>query len=79
MGPLAVDNVFMISLTGTAPAVFTNYAGVLNGQGNSQATVNIPPINALIGLNIHSAFVTLKTTAPLGLQSISNHYAFTIR
>ena len=77
--PLTPDAVFEISISGTAAAVFGNYSGVLDARGSAQATINIPRVNSLIGLNFHSAFVTLKATAPFGLQSISNNVAVTIR
>jgi hypothetical protein len=77
--PLAPDALFQVSIGGTATAVFARYTGALDIKGAAQAAIRIPAIPALSGLRIYSAFATFKTTAPLGVQSLSNHFALTIR
>ena len=75
---LGVDALLQVSLTGLLPAVFVNYAGFLDAQGTARATLAIPPAPGLVGLPIHTAFVTLDATAPSGVRSISNTFGFTI-
>ena len=58
--------------------MFTNYVGTLDTQGQANAALNIPAIGALVGLTIHSAFVTLEAQAPSGIKSISNTVSFLI-
>ena len=77
--PLTPDALLHISLSGGAPSVFQGYAGVLDAQGGGQAALNVPALPALVGIALHSAFVTLNPAAPFGLEAISNRHAVTIR
>ena len=43
-----------------------------------EAAIHIPNLPALIGVRLHSAFVTLGPSAPSGIRSISNTFSFTI-
>lgn len=76
--PLSPDALLFLSVSGFLPATFQSYAGVLDAKGESTAKLAIPNNSALKGIRIHTAFVTLKATAPSGVQSISNAFIFTI-
>jgi hypothetical protein len=76
---LSPDALLVLSVTGVLPAVFQNYAGLLDAQGKAQAALAIPNAPALKGLRIYTAFVTLLASAPSGLASISNSFLFTIQ
>ena len=69
--PLAFDPLLMVSLFAPAP-VFLNYSGTLDPGGGGIALINLPNLPALVGVTIHSAFVSLDTTAPQGVRDISN-------
>jgi hypothetical protein len=75
---LDFDPLLVISVTGAAPGLFVNYAGVLDSQGKAQAKIVLPNIAALKNLRIYNAFVTVKPSAPQGVESISPTAMFTI-
>ncbi|MBN2490123.1 MAG: SBBP repeat-containing protein [Planctomycetes bacterium] len=75
---LSPDTLLVISTGGMLPQIFTGYAGVLSGVAQGQASLAIPNDQGLVGIRIHSAFVTLYAPAPFGLKSISNTASFTI-
>ena len=86
-GPIAVDRrtiglgfdlLLMLSIGGLAPATFTGYSGSMPGHGSSAAALHVPGIPAAVGLRIYTAFVTLDSSAPSGIRSISDTHAFTI-
>ena len=60
------------------PTIFSGYRGVIGMKGRATAAIHIPADNRLIGLRIHTAFVTVSPSAPFGLKSISNTFSFTI-
>jgi hypothetical protein len=67
--PLAIDALFILSTSGALPAVFTNFAGLLDAFGEATATLNFPPVPALAGLPFSIAAVTYDMT---GINWISN-------
>ena len=69
----------MLSVNGILPMVFEAYAGTLDAGGKARAKIHIPSIPALKGVRIHSAFVTLLSSAPSGVANISNTVMFTIQ
>ena len=75
---LSQDDLFFISVSNQTPSLFSGYHGVLDGQGQAKAAINIPNIPALIGLRLHTAFVTLSPSAPSGIRSISNTFSFSV-
>ena len=84
-GPIPIDtrqlglsNLLVVSVGGYLPTIFQNYAGLLDAQGAATAYLNIPNIAVLKGIRIHTAFVSLKPTAPSGVSNISNTFVFTI-
>jgi hypothetical protein len=68
---LSLDNLLVITVGNQLPTVFQNYIGVLDSTGQGQAKIVIPNLPALKGVRFYTAFVTLKPTAPQGIQSIS--------
>lgn len=76
---LSLDSLLEISIRGLLPAIFKNYTGNLaSPAGTAVADIVIPKNAGLIGVRLHSAFVTIKSGAPHNLQSISNTYSFTV-
>ena len=75
------DGLFFASVLNTLPGVFSSYAGVVNAGGKATITpsLTIPNAPTIVGLRVHSAFVTLQPSALLGIRSISNTCSFTIR
>jgi len=72
------DALFLLSIVGAWPGIFSRYGGVIDSKGQAQAAIHIPNIPALIGVRLHSAFVTLDTAAPSGIRSISNTFSFSV-
>jgi hypothetical protein len=75
---LSPDLLLFVSISGTMPSVFQDYAGVLDAQGRADAAIHIPSLPVLIGVRLYSAFVTLSPSAPSGIRSISNTFMFSI-
>lgn len=75
---LSADDLLVVTVGDLWPWVFSGYQGVLDAQGDGQAAIHIPNVQALIGLRIHSAFVTLDPTAPWGIRAISDTESFKI-
>jgi hypothetical protein len=73
-----VDGLLGLSVGGVLPQVFVGYRGSLDSQGRATASLQLPPWPVLVGLRIHTAFVTFSPTAPLGISSISNAVSFSI-
>jgi len=76
---LSADALLVLSVGGMLPTVFQGYAGLLDGQGNGAAKLNIPNIPQLKGLRVYTAFLTLKGSAPSGVSSISTSFLFTVQ
>jgi len=75
---LSVDNLLLVSVSGVLPGIFVGYQGLLDRQGTALAAIRIPSLTALVGQKIHTAFVTISPSAPLGIKSISNTFSFSI-
>jgi hypothetical protein len=75
---LSPDDLLLVTVNGYWPWIFAGYRGVIDSKGQAQAAVHIPNIPALIGIRLHSAFVTLDPQAPSGIKSISNTFSFGI-
>jgi len=76
---LSPDPIFAISVSGFAPAVFQSYSGALSNTGTATAKLNIPGAPVLVGLKIHSAYVTLDPQASSGIGTISNTVGITLQ
>jgi len=75
---LSLDTLLVVSVGGHLPAVFQDYAGLLDTKGQGVARLNIPAHPALIGIRLHSAFLTLKNGAPFNIENISDTFTFTV-
>jgi hypothetical protein len=75
---LSADPLLVASVSGWLPTVFKDYAGILDSAGAGKGTINIPNSSVLVGLKIHSAFLTLDTSSPSGIKSISPTETFSI-
>jgi hypothetical protein len=75
---LSLDPLLVVTVSGALPGIFSGYAGTMDAQGAAKAKINIPPVAALIGARIHTAFLTLSPSAPAGVREISNTASFTI-
>jgi len=75
---LSTDAILVVSVNDLWPSVFSSYRGVIDRKGQAKAAINIPNIVALIGVRLHTAFVTLDPSAPSGIKSISNTFSFSV-
>jgi hypothetical protein len=75
---LSPDDLLMVTLNNYWPGIFSGYRGAIDSKGQAQAAIHIPNIPALIGVRLHSAFVTLSPWSPSGIKSISNTFTFSI-
>jgi hypothetical protein len=75
---LSPDGLLAGSVGGWWPSVFAGYRGVIDSKGQALAAIHIPNVPALVGMHLHSAFVTLDPAAPSGIRSISNTESFVI-
>ena len=55
-----------------APSVFQNYLGFLDAEGRSSATLAIPNIPDLVGVELQNAFLVLDPAASSFVGMISN-------
>ncbi|MBN2491978.1 MAG: hypothetical protein JXQ29_14115 [Planctomycetes bacterium] len=76
--PLALDALLALAVGNQAPHIFVGYAGTLDTSGRASARIRIPQATALIGVTLHSAFVTIDSREPLGVKSISNPAAIRV-
>lgn len=75
---LSLDGLLLISVQGLAPSVFSGYAGSLDPFGNASATMTIPAVSSLVGVWVHTAFLTIAPSSPSGIKSISNPWSLQI-
>ncbi len=75
---LSPDGLLVASVSGSLPTVFSGYSGFLDAAGKGTAKLILPGLSVLIGLRLHTAFLTLSGSAPSGVKSISNTFSFTI-
>ncbi|MBN2489826.1 MAG: SBBP repeat-containing protein [Planctomycetes bacterium] len=75
---LSPDDLLVATAGNSWPAIFTGYRGVIGPGGQASAAIHIASIPGLVGLRIHSAFVTVHPAAPSGIQSIANTTSFQI-
>ena len=76
--PLSLDPVFWLSVSGRLPQVFEGYAGHLDAQGRGRAVLHLPSLRALVGVRVHTAFVTLDQGVAPRLRSMSPAFTFTV-
>jgi beta-propeller repeat-containing protein len=69
---LSADDLLLVSVSDIWPWIFVGYRGVIDSKGQAQAAIHIPDVKALVGLRIHTAFVTIDPPSPWGIRSISD-------
>jgi len=67
--PLAIDALLLLSISGAVPSIFANFAGSLDAFGEATATLNIPALGILAGIDFSVAAVT---HGPGGIAFITN-------
>jgi len=72
------DMTLWASVRGFHNHVFVDYAGVIGQDGTASAKIQVPDHPNLHGVKVHTAFITLSSSAPSGVKSISNTWSFTI-
>ncbi len=75
---LTYDMLLWTSLSGNHPNIFRGYSRILSPQGIGHAAIDVPNTPHVIGLPVHTAFVTLHQAWPSGIKSISNTWKFKI-
>ncbi|MBN1461528.1 MAG: hypothetical protein JXA57_18520 [Armatimonadetes bacterium] len=75
---LSLDQLLLVTVRGALPSIFQNYSGVLDTTGRGSARIVILNDPQLIGVRLHSAFLTIKSGLPFNVKSISNTFSFTI-
>ncbi|MBN2489934.1 MAG: hypothetical protein JXQ29_03680 [Planctomycetes bacterium] len=75
---LSLDAVLQASTGGTLPSVFEAYSGNLDAAGAGQAKLHLPNIPLLVGIRLHTAFLTIKLGEPSNVKSISPTFSFTV-
>ena len=75
---LSLDKLLEVTVMGYLPGVFQNYAGILSASGTGAAKIVIPNNSGLVGVRLHSAFLTIKPGEPSNIKSISNTLSFSI-
>ena len=75
---LSPDPLLQVSTSGIWPTVFQDFAGRMGSNGSATAKLHIPNLAALVGLKLHTAFVTFDPQHPLGIKSISDTAVFSV-
>ena len=75
---LSLDDLLVVSVNGKLPGVFQNYSGILDTKGEAQAAILIPNDSRLLGLRLHTAFLTLDGASPQGVRSIAEPFTFSV-
>jgi hypothetical protein len=75
---LQFDALLYCSVNNLCVDVFQQFTGILDAVGQGQASLRIPGDQRLVGVTVHTAFVTLDPAAPSGIRSISNTIPVTI-
>lgn len=69
--PLDPDPIFFASVGGSVPGVFAGFQGALSVAGSTSISIRVPNLPALAGLDLHTAGVTLRPSAPGGIHLVS--------
>ena len=75
---LSPDGVLQASTGSTLPSVFEAYSGNLDAAGAGQAKLHLPNLPQLVGIRLHTAFLTIKLGEPSNVKSISPTFSFTV-
>jgi hypothetical protein len=75
--PIGFDPLVVLSVNGLSPN-FIDFQGTLSGPGQGVVKLAIPALPALVNLQLHMAFATLRQSAPSGVLTVSKPYGFVI-
>jgi hypothetical protein len=75
---LTPDGLLVASVGGTLPFIFQNYSGRLDASGKAKAALHLVNDARLVGIRIHTAFLTLDPKAPFGIGSIADPFSFSV-
>lgn len=75
---LTRDAILAATIMGSLPTIFRDFAGTIDAQGESHATIALPSAPALVGLVAHAAFAVLDPAQPSGIALLSNSVTLTI-
>jgi hypothetical protein len=74
--PLDLDPLLMLSLS--EPAMFQNFVGFLDGNGAALATLHIPNLQSLRGLELVTGYLVLDPSMPTALRGFGNAIHFQV-
>lgn len=72
---VSIDGLFLTSISGLLPTVFSGYSGTLDAGGRGAATITLPANPAFVGVRVNSVFLTADAS---GIRSVSNTASFRI-
>ncbi len=75
---LSRDPLLIATVAGALPTVFRDFVGVIDNQGEANATIALPSSSALVGVEAHAAFAVFDPTLPSGIGLLSNSVVLTI-
>ncbi len=75
---LSPDTLLVLSISGALGGLFPGFRGTMSKTGRAKASLHLPKLTSLIGVTMHTAFVTLHAQSPSGIRSISNTASFRI-
>lgn len=87
-GPIAIDSrklaldldpLLVASVRGYLPGVLNGYSGRIDSTGTATGSITFPRHRSLVGVPIHTSFITLDPTAPSGVRSISSTYTCSLQ
>jgi len=76
--PLGVDALLLLTVTNALPFIFQQYHGVLDSTGKASATLAVPNVASLKGVQLHHAFVVIDFNQPQAIGTVSNGLPVTI-
>ena len=72
------DELLILSMSGAMPTVFQNYSGTLDAGGRATATLSVPAIPALAGIDLYTTFAVIDFNAPRPVVGMANAVAVKI-
>lgn len=72
LASLGFDPLLQTSALGRAPTVFRGYRGTLDAAGLGRATLSLPPIPELAGLDLRTVMLVVDPAAPSSFAEVSN-------
>ena len=76
---LFFDNLFLVTAKNVFPSIFKKFGGILDGNGEATATVNIPAnIPPKLGIPIFVSGIVINPKAPGGISTVANTHWFVL-